>query len=630
MANYRKSFNFRNGVQVDNDNFIVNANGLVGIGTSIPTEDLDVNGNVKVVGFVTTTNFYAGIGTINNFSSTDGNITNFTVDNITIGGNTIDNIIGYAVTGWITNDNGIGLHTTSRIGIGSTSTPSEQLLVIGDSRIIGVLTATSFSGPLTGTASTATNLADAANITTGTISADRLSGSYTINVAGTATTATNLADAANITTGTISADRLSGSYTINVAGTATTATNLADAANITTGTISTDRLSGSYTISIAGIASTATKLETARDFSISGDLEASALSFDGSGNINLTSTLSNSFSANTSGIITASNFSGPLTGTATTATKLETARDFSISGDLEASALSFDGSGNINLTSTLSNNFSANTSGIITANQIYSSNTLYGVDLSLSGVDSSIEINGSNSASISIGNTEVGIGTSYASFSYSNKSLNISNFDIGDINSYLQAGTTGLTTGRFNWYDGDTGILLMALTHQGRLGIGRTDPDETFEVVGTSTVTSDSYVGNDLYVANDLNVTGSISGNFTLPDPITSNVNTTSGISTFGEIHVFGGVTSKIAIGTDSPDVDLDAKNSTAKFGTVAINTTSTNYDLNVGGTGNFLLNVRSEGGFYSSGSYPVEIYVDGSNLIFNVAGIGSVSLALS
>jgi len=284
MANYRKSFNFRNGVQVDNDNFIVNANGLVGIGTSIPTEDLDVNGNVKVVGFVTTTNFYAGIGTINNFSSTDGNITNFTVDNITIGGNTIDNIIGYAVTGWITNDNGIGLHTTSRIGIGSTSTPSEQLLVIGDSRIIGVLTATSFSGPLTGTASTATNLADAANITTGTISADRLSGSYTINVAGTATTATNLADAANITTGTIS----------------------------------TDRLSGSYTISIAGIASTATKLETARDFSISGDLEAS------------------------------------------------TARDFSISGDLEASALSFDGSGNINLTSTLSNSFSANTSGIIT------------------------------------------------------------------------------------------------------------------------------------------------------------------------------------------------------------------------------------------------------------------------
>ena len=42
MASIRKSFSFRNGVQVDEDNFIVNANGLVGIGTSIPNEALDV------------------------------------------------------------------------------------------------------------------------------------------------------------------------------------------------------------------------------------------------------------------------------------------------------------------------------------------------------------------------------------------------------------------------------------------------------------------------------------------------------------------------------------------------------------------------------------------------------------
>ena len=49
----RKSFSFRNGVQVDEDNFIVNANGLVGIGTSIPNESLDVRGTAKVVGLVT-------------------------------------------------------------------------------------------------------------------------------------------------------------------------------------------------------------------------------------------------------------------------------------------------------------------------------------------------------------------------------------------------------------------------------------------------------------------------------------------------------------------------------------------------------------------------------------------------
>ena len=46
MANIKKTFNFRNGVQVDDDNLIVNATGLVGIGTTIPTQALDVRGKI--------------------------------------------------------------------------------------------------------------------------------------------------------------------------------------------------------------------------------------------------------------------------------------------------------------------------------------------------------------------------------------------------------------------------------------------------------------------------------------------------------------------------------------------------------------------------------------------------------
>ncbi len=65
MANIRKSFNFRNGVQVDNDNFIVNANGLVGIGTSTPTESLDLIGNAQISGLTTTTNL--GVAQTSNF-----------------------------------------------------------------------------------------------------------------------------------------------------------------------------------------------------------------------------------------------------------------------------------------------------------------------------------------------------------------------------------------------------------------------------------------------------------------------------------------------------------------------------------------------------------------------------------
>ena len=64
MANYKKSFNFRNGVQVDEDNFVVNANGLVGIGTTIPQSYLlNVYGDTRVTGLVTATS--AKIGDLN-------------------------------------------------------------------------------------------------------------------------------------------------------------------------------------------------------------------------------------------------------------------------------------------------------------------------------------------------------------------------------------------------------------------------------------------------------------------------------------------------------------------------------------------------------------------------------------
>ena len=56
MANYKKSFNFKSGVQVDTDNFVVNANGLVGIGTSIPRRLLDVYGTIRTSGLVTAAN----------------------------------------------------------------------------------------------------------------------------------------------------------------------------------------------------------------------------------------------------------------------------------------------------------------------------------------------------------------------------------------------------------------------------------------------------------------------------------------------------------------------------------------------------------------------------------------------
>ena len=39
---------------------------------------------------------------------------------------------------------------------------------------------------------------------------------------------------------------------------------------------------------------------------------------------------------------------------------------------------------------------------------------------------------------------------------------------------------------------------------------------------------------------------------------------------------------------------------------------------------------VRASGGFLSDGSNPVQIYLDGSDVVLYVVGVGSVSLALS
>jgi hypothetical protein len=130
------------------------------------------------------------------------------------------------------------VNSVGSVGVGTTN-PTEKIQVDGNILVSGIITASSFIGDLTGTATTATNLADAANITTGTISSSRLSGSYGISITGTATTATNLADAANITTGTISSSRLSGSYGISITGTATTANNVSSTININTSGIIT-------------------------------------------------------------------------------------------------------------------------------------------------------------------------------------------------------------------------------------------------------------------------------------------------------------------------------------------------------------------------------------------------------
>jgi hypothetical protein len=159
--------------------------------------------------------------------------------------------------------------SNGNVGIGN-SAPVTTLHVTGNTRIDG-----SLSGSL------ASFLANATNITSGTLATARLSGTYAI----TANNANNLdgqpasfyTNATNITTGTLATARLSGTYDI----TANNATNLngqaasfyTNATNITTGTLETARLPATANISTAvNIGSNALTVGTSAFFVANGNV----------------------------------------------------------------------------------------------------------------------------------------------------------------------------------------------------------------------------------------------------------------------------------------------------------------------------------------------------------------------
>ena len=447
MANIRKTFNFRNGVQVDNDNFIVNSNGLVGIGTSIPTESLDLIGNAKITGFTTTitlgvaqtANFYNDlkVGPVN-IDPSSGVITatKFVGD-----ASGLQNIFAISTTGWISQ--GVGLHTFRSIGIGTTN-------------------------PV-----------------------------YNLQIGGDPATATGAGfDGGNIL-----------------------------ASGIVTATSFVGNLTGNVTGNVTGVAASATKLETARDFNITGDLESSTISFDGTGNVSLPSELSSSFSANTSGIVTASKFVGPTESTTSTIT-----------------------------TGTI-------TTGTITNANITNADVGIGTfdDLRINkSAAASLVVTSTTNSSVSIGES-VGAGNSSAQLLYTPGTgrLDINNYDVGGVSINLHEGTGTGTTESFNVnYDNST---QFEVTYDGKVGVNRGGAalENNLEVGGDALITGNSQIVGILTVG-----TGSeqvtLGDGSPIPVSDSQNFNTLSGISTFNklsvqDIQVGGGITvsSDVYVGND-------------------------------------------------------------------------------
>ena len=181
MANIKKNFNFRNGVQVDDDNLLVTATGLVGIGTTVPTEALDVRGNVKIVGDATITNATVGVLTITNVVPTQiigagvsivsGIVTAQGSGIVTFYGDArylqgmptsqwVDTNAGFAVSSIYNQGSTVGIATTNpkstlQIGdnpdpIGGVSGRGVGISSAGNINASGIISATTFSGNLVG------------------------------------------------------------------------------------------------------------------------------------------------------------------------------------------------------------------------------------------------------------------------------------------------------------------------------------------------------------------------------------------------------------------------------------------------------------------------------------------------
>ena len=127
MSNFTKSFNFRNGVQVDDDNFVISPTGLVGIGTTQPKKSLDVFGDTRVSGMASLNNVdIVGILTVGNnitIDATTGIISATSFDGSVSGAG---GIVAIATDGFIQN---VGALTTdAKVGI-KTDNPEFSLQV---------------------------------------------------------------------------------------------------------------------------------------------------------------------------------------------------------------------------------------------------------------------------------------------------------------------------------------------------------------------------------------------------------------------------------------------------------------------------------------------------------------------
>ena len=556
MANIKKSFSFRNGVQVDDDNFLVNPTGLVGIGTTVPTEALDVRGKVKVIGEVNATS-----GLITSLVISD----TLQVNNLDFAAGEIGAGISVGTAGIITASTSTGIVTYFGDGAQLQNLPTSQWL---DKDVgLGYTSIYSQGAVGIGTIDPRFFLQVGGN-------ESNLLATFEAGVGFNSTgdvVATGIVTAGTRFDGNLLGNIDSGISTITQLQ--TTNTNVVGV--ITAGIGFTGDLRGNI---VSGI-STITNLTTT-DVSVSGIVTA-GIGFTGDlygdvvgrhigqvdGNIN-SAGISTFNQLKVTGGISGDTVSGILT-----------------TGQLQASA------SQIGIAT-------ASSVDILERLAVGTNNPSKNVEIFNVGI-TTVDVIGEEFAIIQLGQrSSLGIGQSTAQvkFGEADKSFELINGDTGNFNSVIHgANFQGIATGGFNWIYGGDGSTLMNLDYKGNLGIGKTLGMYPLDVVGVATFGNDVFVKNNLEIANTLKVLGNLdvsgSSTFTLPDLIQgSNINVNTGISSFLKINVAESISGVATIGIGtwiSPNgMGIDAPNAVVNFQQVGIGSTQPSSTLDVSGSG--------------------------------------------
>ena len=385
-----------------------------------------------------------------------------------------------------------------------------------NSTIRGTLTATTVIGNLTGTATTANNLSNGANITTGTISNDRLPNPVTKNLTGDVT--------GNINSGISTITRLSTNEVV-ISGVSTFNGNIdsnaeAEFANINVG-LGTITNARTTTLDVIGVSTFGGAVDINNSVNIS-----SGLVIGGDVDVDGHTELDN---VNISGVVTSTSFIGPVTG--------------NVTGD----ATGLSGSPNI-----IVNNFKVSglsTVGILTSTAIGIGTVTANADLHIfnSSTTSQIYVGKQNSVTSDGAVFKYGGGSQLYSQS---DSLDILNHGGGNFNFFLHGNSAS-----YLWHKGNNSPL-MALTENGRLGVGVTSPTDKLMVSGNAHFTG-VVTATTFKPVNDIegNLVGDVIGN------VDGNINST-GISTLGQVLIPQDQTSGLGIGATPSGNSITVGNS--------------------------------------------------------------------